>query len=82
MWQDAMRVCKEYTPHKLQELQDEYEREVLTKRGGAGPGGFGTSTSTTTSSPTSPLPTTYTYSHSLHHVLLLLHPTTSTNTSY
>ena len=42
MWQDAMRVCKEYSPHKLQELQDEYEREVLTKRGGAGAGGLGT----------------------------------------
>lgn len=41
MWQDAMRVCKEYSPHKLQELQDEYEREVLTKRGGAGGGGLG-----------------------------------------
>jgi len=21
MWQDALRVCKEYVPHKLQQLQ-------------------------------------------------------------
>ncbi|XP_033644927.1 intraflagellar transport protein 172 homolog [Asterias rubens] len=31
MWQDALRVCKEYVPHKLQQLQDEYDREVLNK---------------------------------------------------
>ncbi|XP_030838935.1 intraflagellar transport protein 172 homolog isoform X2 [Strongylocentrotus purpuratus] len=31
MWQDALRVCKEYIPHKLQQLQDEYDREVLNK---------------------------------------------------
>ncbi|PIK55820.1 putative intraflagellar transport protein [Apostichopus japonicus] len=31
MWQDALRVCKEYIPHKLQSLQDEYDREVLDK---------------------------------------------------
>lgn len=36
MWQDAMRVCKEYLPQRLQELQDEYEREVLNKKGAAG----------------------------------------------
>ena len=29
MWQDALRVCKEYIPHKLQALQDEYEREMI-----------------------------------------------------
>ena len=29
MWQDALRVCKEYVPHKLQALQDEYDREVM-----------------------------------------------------
>ena len=29
MWQDALRVCKEYVPHKLQQLQDEYDR-VMT----------------------------------------------------
>jgi len=28
MWQDALRVCKEYLPNKLQILQDEYEREM------------------------------------------------------
>lgn len=31
MWQDALRVCKEYIPHKLQALQDEYDRDMLTK---------------------------------------------------
>ncbi|XP_064625451.1 intraflagellar transport protein 172 homolog [Lineus longissimus] len=31
MWQDALRVCKEYIPHKLQQLQDEYDREMTTK---------------------------------------------------
>ena len=31
MWQDALRVCKEYVPHKLQQLQDEYDREMLAK---------------------------------------------------
>ena len=29
MWQDALRVCKEYVPHKLQAMQDEYEREMI-----------------------------------------------------
>ena len=28
MWSDALRVCKEYIPHKLKSLQEEYEREV------------------------------------------------------
>ena len=31
MWQDALRVCKEYIPHKLSALQDEYEREMMDK---------------------------------------------------
>ena len=31
MWQDALRVCKEYIPHKLQVLQDEYEKEMMSK---------------------------------------------------
>ncbi len=31
MWQDALRVCKEYVPHKLQALQDEYDREMTSK---------------------------------------------------
>ena len=26
MWQDALRVCKEYMPNKLDELQEEYEQ--------------------------------------------------------
>lgn len=36
MWQDALRVCKEYVPHKLQQLQDEYDRVMTDKstRGG------------------------------------------------
>ena len=29
MWPEALRVCKEYLPHKLRALQDEYERESL-----------------------------------------------------
>lgn len=36
MWQDALRVCKEYIPHKLQHLQDEYEREMADKGGQSG----------------------------------------------
>ncbi|XP_060552918.1 intraflagellar transport protein 172 homolog [Ruditapes philippinarum] len=31
MWQDALRVCKEYVPHKLQQLQDDYDREMTDK---------------------------------------------------
>ncbi|KAK2158150.1 hypothetical protein NP493_1800g00020 [Ridgeia piscesae] len=31
MWQDALRVCKEYVPHKLQQLQDQYDREMISK---------------------------------------------------
>ena len=33
MWQDALRVCKEYLPHKLQQLQDEYDREAVDRSG-------------------------------------------------
>ncbi|BFY99323.1 hypothetical protein BsWGS_02362 [Bradybaena similaris] len=33
MWPDALRVCKEYLPHKLQLLQDEYDREAVNKSG-------------------------------------------------
>lgn len=29
MWPEALRVCKEYLPHKLNELQNEYDRESL-----------------------------------------------------
>lgn len=31
MWQDVLRVAKEYLPHKLPQLQDEYERDVMEK---------------------------------------------------
>lgn len=31
MWQDALRVCKEYLPNKLPQLQDEYDREMTDK---------------------------------------------------
>ncbi|XP_069461553.1 intraflagellar transport protein 172 homolog isoform X2 [Ambystoma mexicanum] len=31
MWSDAIRICKEYIPGKLEQLQDEYEREVAKK---------------------------------------------------
>lgn len=31
MWQDVLRVAKEYLPHKLPQLQDEYEREMMEK---------------------------------------------------
>ncbi|EDV25844.1 uncharacterized protein TRIADDRAFT_24195 [Trichoplax adhaerens] len=30
MWNDALRVAKEYIPSKLQALQDEYDRDVLS----------------------------------------------------
>ncbi|XP_071116630.1 intraflagellar transport protein 172 homolog isoform X1 [Haliotis cracherodii] len=40
MWQDALRVCKEYVPHKLQTLQDEYDKE-MTNKGPSGKGGEG-----------------------------------------
>lgn len=31
MWPEALRVCKEYLPHKLKALQDEYESEALAE---------------------------------------------------
>lgn len=31
MWNDALRVCKEYTPSKMQGLQEEYESHMDTK---------------------------------------------------
>ena len=34
MWQDALRVCKEYLPHKLAQLQDEYDREMTSGKAG------------------------------------------------
>ena len=36
MWPDALRVCKEYLPHKLSALQDEYERESMAADGARG----------------------------------------------
>jgi len=30
MWQDALRVCKDYIPNKLPLLQEEYDREMAT----------------------------------------------------
>lgn len=30
-WQDALRVCKDYLPNKLPQLQEEYEREMSAK---------------------------------------------------
>ena len=30
-WQDALRVCKDYMPNKLPQLQEEYEKEVSAK---------------------------------------------------
>jgi intraflagellar transport protein 172 len=31
MWQDAMRVCKEYLPNKLDLLREEYDKSVTDK---------------------------------------------------
>lgn len=31
MWSDAIRICKEYVPAMLEQLQLEYEKEVTTK---------------------------------------------------
>jgi len=31
MWQDALRVCKDYIPNKLSFLQEEYDREMATE---------------------------------------------------
>nr|XP_032825685.1 intraflagellar transport protein 172 homolog [Petromyzon marinus] len=38
MWSDAIRICKEYLPGKLSQLQDEYESQAAGKgaRGGEG----------------------------------------------
>ena len=33
MWTEALRLCKEYLPHRLQQLQDEYDREMASKGG-------------------------------------------------
>jgi len=30
MWQDALRVCKDYIPNKLPLLQEEYDHEMAT----------------------------------------------------
>ncbi|KAK7085982.1 hypothetical protein SK128_023173 [Halocaridina rubra] len=30
-WSEALRVCREYLPHKLSALQDEYDRSVLSR---------------------------------------------------
>ncbi|KAF6041407.1 IFT172 [Bugula neritina] len=31
MWQDVLRVAKEYLPNKLPQLQDEYERDMMDR---------------------------------------------------
>lgn len=31
MWPDALRVCKEYLPNKLDQLREEYDRKVSDK---------------------------------------------------
>jgi len=31
MWQDALRVCRDYIPNKLSLLQEEYDREMATE---------------------------------------------------
>lgn len=31
MWPDALRVCKEYLPNKLDQLRDEFDRNVSDK---------------------------------------------------
>ena len=33
MWQEALRVCREYAPHKLDELQEEYDKNVMKQTG-------------------------------------------------
>lgn len=30
MWEDALRVCKEYLPNKYDQLKDEYKRNAMT----------------------------------------------------
>lgn len=39
MWIDAMRICKEYVPNKLEILQEEYEKEAV-KKGPSGVAGM------------------------------------------
>ncbi len=34
MWPEALRVCKEYLPHRLKSLQDEYDRESMAESAG------------------------------------------------
>ncbi|XP_069742704.1 intraflagellar transport protein 172 homolog isoform X3 [Narcine bancroftii] len=31
MWSDAIKICKEYIPNKLEQLQEEYEQEAIKK---------------------------------------------------
>lgn len=31
MWSDAIKICKEYIPNKLEQLQEEYEQEAMKK---------------------------------------------------
>lgn len=31
MWSDALRICKEYVPGRLEALQEEYDREAAKK---------------------------------------------------
>ncbi|CAG0880914.1 unnamed protein product [Cyprideis torosa] len=42
MWSEALRLCKEYLPHRLQQLQDEFDRENTASSRGRG--GMDTST--------------------------------------
>ena len=39
LWPDALRVCREYLPHQLTALQDDYDNTVGGAAGGAGGGG-------------------------------------------
>jgi len=36
MWPEALRVCREYLPHRLKDLQDEYDREAAAAGGRSG----------------------------------------------
>jgi intraflagellar transport protein 172 len=36
MWPEALRVCREYLPHRLKELQDEYDKEAASEGGRTG----------------------------------------------
>jgi hypothetical protein len=31
MWPDALRVCKEYLPNKIDQLREEFDRNVSDK---------------------------------------------------